>query len=78
MRPRERALSTHQRGSYIKVKLQPSGFEKPQISVDIPVGDISAQQLIPAGGQIFRNSNLTSRYSHRYDGGHDGPNDRPA
>ena len=41
----------------------PSGFdfesiEKLQISVDIPVGDISAQQLIPADGQIFRNSNL--------------------
>jgi hypothetical protein len=38
------------------------GFEKLQISVDIPVGDISAQQLISAGGQIFRNSNLTGSF----------------
>jgi hypothetical protein len=32
------------------------------ISVDIPVGDISVQQLIPAGGQIVRNSNLTGSF----------------
>jgi hypothetical protein len=42
--------------------LKTFGFEKLQIYVDIPVGDISAQQLIQAGGQIFRNSNLTGSF----------------
>jgi hypothetical protein len=37
-------------------------FEKLRNSFDIPVGDISAQQLIPAGGQIFRNCNLTGSF----------------
>ena len=37
-------------------------FEKLQFSVDIPVGDISVQQLILAGGQSFRNSNLAGSF----------------
>ena len=44
-----------------KNSLENVTFEELQISVDIPVGDISVQQLISAGGQIF-NSNLTARH----------------